>query len=442
MKETEQKDLVKSAYQAWSAGGDIRSRRERYKRYTYGDQWCDMVSDSHGRVMREDELIALSGKRPLINNLIRQLVKAVVGRYRSRAAEEGYYTDALARSNGLAELDSRLLEEFLISGCAVQRLSFEERFGRKGVWVDNVDFRRFFVNRFMDPRGWDIKMAGMLHDMSFAEVVQRFSGGSRNRMDDLRRIFARVGDLGSFAAEAIGEPGGNIEFFCAGRPGDCRVIELWTLDSTVKSRKRDGGSIDLRMGWHCRWFAPDGTMLGEYDSPFEHGSHPFAVKFFPLTDGEVHSFVEDVVDLQRSINRLMVLIDKIMSTTAKGVLLFPDDQRVDGFDWREITERWAQSDGVIPISGRGMHLPQQVMTNPGGSGAYQLLELQMKLFDDISGVNDALLGRSATGAKGAEMLESQLRNATIALSDIFETFGSFREDRNAKASGTVLRKIS
>ena len=188
------------------------------------------------------------------------------------------------------------------------------------------------------------------------------------------------------------------------------------------------------MGWHCRWMAPDGTLLAEYESPYKHRQHPYAVKFYPLTDGEVHSFVEDVIDQQRAVNRLIVLIDKIMATSAKGVLLFPADQMVESMSWDQVTERWAQADGVIPITGRGEHLPQQVMTNPGASGAYQFLQLQMKLFDDIAGVGDALLGRTSTTARGAEMLDAQLRNATIALADIFDTFVSFVQERTAKAA--------
>ena len=62
-----------------------------------------------------------------------------------------------------------------------------------------------------------------------------------------------------------------------------------------------------------------------------------------------------------------------------------------------------------------------------------MLDILMKLFDDISGVGSALLGRSQSGSTGAEMLESQIRNATIALADIFETFASFTESRNTKA---------
>lgn len=173
---------------------------------------------------------------------------------------------------------------------------------------------------------------------------------------------------------------------------------------------------------------------GEFDSPYKHGSHPFAIKFYPLTDGEVHSFVEDVIDQQRHINRLIVMIDKMLTTSAKGVLLFPLDQMADNMKWSDVTRVWAHSDGVIPISGRGTHLPQQVITNTSGSGAYELLQMQMKLFEDISGVSEALLGRIDSGVRGAEMLDSQVRNGTIALADIFETFASFTDTRNRKAA--------
>ena len=419
------------AYRAWAAAAPLRERRQRYKRYTYGDQWSDIVRDSKGRLRREEDILLESGKKPAVNNLIRQLVKSVVGRYRTQAVEKGVYDGGLAyvaEDNLLPELDSRLLEDFLISGTAVQRISATE--GSEMPVVVNVGLRHFFVNAFKDSRGRDIDMVGMLHDMTFPEVARRFSGGRRSEVERLRSLFAGVVTVEA-AAGAVGLPAADVDFF---RPDDaarCRVIELWTLDSHINNIG-DTDEVRFSTRWHCRWLAPDGTLLAEYDSPFGHGSHPFAVKFYPLTDGEVHSFVEDLIDQQRSVNRLVVLIDKILATSAKGVLLFPNEQKPDNTSWDEITENWAQSDGVIPITGKGDYLPQQVMTNPGGSGAYQLLQLQMKLFDDISGVGDALLGRGTVSAKGVEMLDRQISNATIALADIFESFTSFIRMRNAK----------
>ena len=70
------------------------------------------------------------------------------------------------------------------------------------------------------------------------------------------------------------------------------------------------------MRWHCRFYAPGGELLDEYDSPYGHGMHPFMVKMYPLIDGEVHSFVEDVVDQQRYINRLITLMDHCLLYTS------------------------------------------------------------------------------------------------------------------------------
>ena len=425
------KEILRQAYDAWTAAADMRRRRARCKRYTYGDQWSDTVVDADGRAVREEYLLCQSGNRPLINNLIRQLVKTIVGRYRSEKSFADVYeleqVAEAARRNCLRELDSRMLEEFLISGAAVQRVSRDGCRGADELLVENVDFRRFFVNEFYDPRGRDIDLIGMLHDMTFPEMAARFAGGSRTRADMLRGLF--TGDAAPAQASlSIGGGTADPEFFRARSSGRCRVIEVWTLDSSTVCRDDE---VEFNFRWHCRWLAPDGTLLAEYDSPFAHGSHPFVVKFYPLTDGEVHSFVEDVIDQQKAINRLIVLVDKIMASSAKGVLLFPRDQMVENMSWDEICRRWAQADGVIPISGKGTHLPQQVMTNPNASGACQVLQLQMKLFDDISGVSDSLLGR-ATGARGADLYESQVKNATIALADIFDTFTSFTDDRNDK----------
>lgn len=473
--------MLRAAHDAWLAAADFRSRRDRYKRYTYGDQWSDPVRDDKGQIMSEYELASLSGRKPLTNNMIRQIVKTIVGRYRkacddnatyeARHASRGYVTN-----NSLAELDCRMLEEFLISGCAVQRVSHERRSYGTGLWIDNVDPRMFFVNAFKDPRARDVELVGMLHDMSFPEIVARFGDGNPGSTADLaRRFAASTGDMAFTASSALGRSTIGSDDFFTPADGKCRVIEIWTLDcrrrllchdrnngtayriddssaardeiSAINAvRQRDGlpdvatrGRIDF--AWHCRWLTPDGTLLAEYDSPYGHGSHPFAIKFYPLTDGEVHSLVEDVIDQQRYINRLIVLIDHMMGSSAKGVLLFPTDQLPKEYKWSDVASVWAKANGVIPITGRGSHLPQQVVTSSANFGAYELLSLQMKLFENISGVGDAIAGRTVSPATGKGLYESQVENSTIALADLLESFGAFREERDKKAENCIKPKL-
>jgi len=419
--------MLAAARDAWMAGAPLRRARARCKRFTYGDQWADPMPGS-GHVS-EAELAVKSGRRPMTNNLIRQLVKTVVGRFRAMADEKKAYVappgSAVVR-NQLAELDSRMLEEFLISGCAVQRVVSERRMQGTGVWVYNVCPDRFFVNAYRDPRGFDIELAGMLHDMSPAELLARFAGADAAKAQRIRRSYS--------AAEAALPPtSASLDFFTA-PAGKWRVVEMWTLDAVVRPagrRRASARGAATEFVWQCRWLAPDGTLLSSYASPFAHGGHPFAVKHYPLTDGEVHSFVDDLLDQQRCINRLITMIDHIMSCSAKGVLLFPVEQLPDNMDWKQVSEAWAASDGVIPVTGRG-EFPRQVVTNGGANGAYQLLALQMKLFEDISGVGDTLLGRNDGGARGANLYEAQVRNATIALYDLLLTFDSFTRQRDEK----------
>ena len=60
----------------------------------------------------------------------------------------------------------------------------------------------------------------------------------------------------------------------------------------------------------------------------------------------------------------------------------------------------------------------------------------MKLFDNISGVGDTLLGRNISPATGANLYDAQLREATTVITDLLETFRTFTARRSAKAART------
>ncbi len=430
-------DYLEKARREYDRLAPFRAARRRFKRFTYGRQWEDMLTLPDGSRVSEGEYASLNGRQPLTNNMIHRLVTTITGHFRSREDQ----TAAKSDHNRLPELDARMLEEFLISGCAVQRIVRERRPEGEGVWVDNVNPDDFFCSPMRDPRGLDIELAGMHHDWSLAETLGRFAGGSKVRAEEIRRHYAD--------AER------------------CKVVEIWTLEAagrlrchdlmnstlyympetranelTALNRKRAKRGLprvrtrlEYTTTWVGRYLTPEGMELKRVEAE----RHPFAVKFYPLLDGEIHPFVEGLIDQQKHVNRLITLIDNMMSSSAKGVLLFPEEQMCEQYTWEDIRNLWASYDGVIPYNPQpGVPGPQQVVTNPATSGAYELVNLEMKLFEKAGGVSDSLQGRAIGGTgNSATLFDAQTRNSLSALADIFRSFDDFRACRDA-----LLRKNS
>ena len=417
-----------AAMAAWREAATFRASRLRLKNYAYSRQWNDPTTTEEGLIITEGDKVRLGGRNPQTNNLIRPLIKSVVGRFRYNISQEKPLSDSMLdsvyRHNQIDELDSRALEEFLISGCVVQRVGWEHLAHGEGVSVENVNPNRFFVNRFLDTRGRDIRLIGMLHDVPLERVKMSFASGDSDLAQLIGMVYEQCASMQPESVADIGKPGFEEQFHrCADRTL-CRVIEVWSYDY-------DSGKADeFDPHWHCRYYAPDGTLLAETRSPYQHGSHPFVVKFYPLTDGEVHAFIEDVIDQQRHINQLITTIDAILVNSAKGVLLFPTDALPDGMTLPMATSAWHHPGGVLPINPKASRLPVEMHSGGRSEGASHLLDLEMKLFQQISGVSNAMQGVAPNPSMSASLYDSQIYNAAISLLDIFETFNSFRAQRD------------
>lgn len=469
--------ILEAAHRAWLRMEPARQRRRRFARYTYGDQWGDPVTH-RGRRMTEGEAVAESGRPPLSNNLIRRLVKSVVGRYRQeRAADSPTAATAPAmlatrRMNRLDELDARTLEEFLISGMAIHRVCAEHRPAGSGVWVDNVAPDRFFVSAVSDPRCTDMELVGRLLDMSVAEAVMRFAPGDDRRARGIRALYGALPE--SSGLPPVSADGDSADFYRAA-PGRCRVIEVWTLECRevlcvhdrmaatltetdpadeprlrrLAARRRRKGLPAVEYarrrhaGWQGRFLAPDGTLLGTA-APVPGGGCPFAVKLYPLTDGEVHSLVEDVIDQQKYVNRLISMMDTMLGVSAKGVLLYPVQCKPEGMRWDDVSRLWAEPGGIIPYHPTPAGEPHQVIAPISDIGARDLLQTQIKLFEEVSGVSDALMGKTVSGAIGVDRYEREVRNAAASIADLIETYTDFISVRDdiilamSKACGTEV----
>ena len=415
------------------------------------------------RRMTEEQYIREQGSVPLKNNLIRRLVKNYLGVYRSQSKEptcvardrdEQRYGETMSvilqynrQQNCCSGLDARAFEEFLISGAAVQRKKFGWRKGKQDEWTYNVRPDCFFIgNNMQDFRGWDVTRLGMVHDMEFGQLLNQFAKSPQDvrRLKEIystqsymRRVTENMQRFGIYEAK-------NVDFFQPGNPTLCRVIEVWRqeykpryychdfnngdyykidvedYDELVvqENKRRIAEGVELGMAendipliksewkednyWYCYYLSPFGDILQEMETPYAHGEHPFVFKFYPFIDGEIHSFVADLIDQQRYVNRLITMYDWIMRASAKGVLLCPDDMLPDDMTWDDVADEWSRYNGIVRYKvGKGKQVPQQVAANSVNIGIGDLLNFQLKFMEDISGVNGALQGKAGASASGS-----------------------------------------
>ena len=479
-------DLLMEAQYYWNQMEDFRRDRERNKRYTYGNQWDDTICVD-GKTMSEEEYITSQGNVPLKNNLIRRLVRAVLGVYRSQAKEptcisrdrqEQKLGEVMStvlqcnmQLNRMNEINARSMEEFLISGFIVHRKSFGWRNGKEDCWTDYVQPNNFFIdNNMRDFRGWDIGVVGEVHDISFGQLLEQFAK-TPSEVSRLREIYryAENREYITSNAERFGYSRlQNYDFLFTSEQGRCRVIEVWRKEQKPRYRCHDyqNGSIfkvneedyltevqavneeRLAMAkevgmpeeevplikaewfmddyWYYYYLSPFGDILDEGESPYEHKSHPYVFKAYPFIDGEIHSFVSDVIDQQRYTNRLITMYDWIMRASAKGVLLMPEDCLPDGVSMEDIADNWARFNGIIMYKpSKSGNIPQQVANNSTNIGISDLLSMQLKFFEEISGVTGALQGKQGYSGQSAALYNQQTQNATTSLLDLLDSFSGF-----------------
>lgn len=482
-------DVLAMAQTYWSNMDDFRRERERNKRYTYGDQWDDTITVDGCR-MTEGEYIQKQGNVPLKNNLIRRLVRNVIGVYRSQSKEpvcnardrdEQKLGETMStvlqynmQLNRMNELYARTMEEYMVGAFVVHRKWYGWRNDKLDCWTDYVNPNRFFVDTNMrDFRGWDVTCCGEIHDISFGDLLGQFAQAPSD-YERLANIYRAANNMRGFvsarASFGVSTRRNDIDFLLNTDESLCRVIEVWRKETKPRYRCHDYNNGDvfkidvndkkalvddvnqqrleqgLSLGmakediplvkaewfvdsyWYYYYLTPFGDILAEGETPYAHKSHPYVFKAYPFIDGEIHSFVSDVIDQQRYANRLVTMYDWIMRASAKGVLLVPDECLGDQSP-EDFADAWTRFNGVVLYHAKpGVPAPTQVANNSTNIGISELLNLQLKFFEDISGVHGALQGRQGTTGTSGTLYAQQAQNATTSLLDLLDSFSQFVVD--------------
>lgn len=471
--------------------GMYRYRRDRLrcKRYNFGDQWGDVICVD-GKKMTEEEYIKSQGNIPLKTNLIRRLVRNVVGVYRgedtepvciARDREEQQQAETMTvalqynmQLNRMREMYARTLEEYLIGGLVAHKKRYCWRNDKMDCWTDYVQPDNLILDSNMrDIRGWDCTFIGEIHDVSYGEMCEQLAKSPDDyvRLAEIYKAARNQNGLVTYWNEfGYSRDHVDTDFLIPKDESRCRIIEVWRKESKPRYRCRDYNSgelykIDvedydtmvaqvnasrLQRGleagmeaediplinaewfidsyWYYYILSPFGDIIDEGESPYEHKSHPYVFKAYPFLDGEIHSFVADVIDQQRYTNRLIVMQDFIIRASAKGALLVPEDC-LKGQDPREFADSWARFNGVIVYTpSKSGVVPQQVSANSTNIGLHEMLSLQLKFFEDISGVNAALQGKASFAGESGNHAELMAQNASVSLIDILQSFQEFTLD--------------
>lgn len=443
-KEMKEDYIFGKAREAWNSLGAYRGDRRRCKRYVFGNQWDDMI-DVGGRRMSEYQFIREQGQNPLKNNILRRIVRNVTGAYRANykvptAGEEenGGNSEETEEKNrrirrlfGANRMDSllpRLLEEFLISGLAAVRITRGTGGGRLGKRILPVTPDNFFFHSDgYDPRGWDVDLIGEVHYVGYENLTARLCR-TAEEIKRIESIYAAERDNNSL----------------------CKVTEVWYRDTETWGFIHDekesrlyrmpmeeicrqtgkGEDPDIRSHsrtvWRSAWYAEEGRLL---KSGATADRHPYVWKAYPFLDGEIHSYVGDIIDQQRYVNHLITLYDFIMKSSAKGVLLFPDESLPRGMNLQDVANEWSRFNGVIPYRAQpGVPLPTQVSGNAANIGITELLKIEMQMLEDISGVSPTLQGKLETTAASGTLFAQQNQAALTSLLDVIRSFEEFVDD--------------
>jgi hypothetical protein len=488
-------NVLYEASKAWDALDQFREIARRNKMYTFGDQWGDKIC-FRGKMMTERESILSQGNIPLSNNRIRGIVRSIVGLFQSQKTEplcvardrkeqkDGEIMSTAVQyvyqANRLWDLDSFNLQLFLVVGLAAFRSSYGWRRGKMDVWTDAVNHNRIFLDNYIqDSRHWDCSLIGEIHDVGLYDVIAQFGNGNPERERQIRDIYRMCGDrehLSGYVADTITEDRNyDLNFFI---PLDansrCRVIEVWRKEAKerllvhdwltgdyykeeLSAQKLIDAENEMRIQtqsaagvqpeemklveynrfidqyWYFYFLAPTGEVLSEGETPYWHGSHPYTFKIHSFFDGQVSSFVSGFIDQQRFINRLIILQDFVTRSSAKGVLLVPKEAIPEGSSIEDFADVWAEFNGTIAyVSKNGVPPPQQVVSNATKADVTQMLQIQLKLLEDISGVQGALQGKSPNSGTPAALYMQQVQQATTSLTEVFEAYKELREERDTK----------
>lgn len=449
----------------------------------------------------EAEYIKRQGNIPLVQNVMHHLVSTVVGVYTksetepvatARDRDEQKVGEMMSitlqcnwQMNKMPLRLSILFEDYLERGMVFERESPDFKGGRYDIFSSTPNSSNMFWDGPMnDPTFDDLYLIGEMHDLTRKEVFYRFSH-SKEDHKMLENIYGRrTTDYPASINMNDKHRADEMTFWSPSDPNMCRVYEIWTRE--LKSRYRVHDPLEgriyrveleefhelvelenenrLREGlangmneeeiplieyegnglgyiedyyWFFQYLAPDGTVLLEGESPFDHEGHPYTMSVYPFINGEIHPFAGYFLDQQRVINRYFIMHDMVLRSGAKGVTMVPKSA-LGGLTEEEFAEQWSSYNGIIFYTPKpGMPEPQQFYGSTANLGTIEMVQLMINLMEQASQTNNALMGKQPYAGTSAALYSQQTANATTSLTSLLLRFTAFVESIAVKKTKLI-----
>jgi len=494
----ESKNVLEDGSRAWDGLAEDRERRRKGRDYLFGDQWGETIETLDGDVITERRAIEKQGREPWEMNRVRPIIRNLKGQLRQNESDRQVFavnredneaarvmTQALREArkiNRMTSIEAQQFVEHLLSGKEAFRVGYKymQRFDRAEVSIQPVNtLRLFYNNDLTDRRGRDLTLIGQIHDMQLEDVVAAFAprdpevaeaiedyygtGRRKTRTDAMTAGFARHDGLDFRTATETDlmrvieawrretrvvravhdhEEGRVYE---AGDPDDGGLTEEDVMKENAARRRAGEGELELfqrrEQVWVGYFLTPTGEILWAGETPYEHGEHPFVLGFGDMIDGEVRGLVDDLIDQQRLYNRMIQIMDLGLSTSARGVLMIPQEMIPEGMSPQDFAEEYQKVNGVVvykatqengqPIPGN--HVPEQVFSNSIPAGAFQWLQQMDREMKSASGVQGPMMGEEAGADTPAALYNRQIVQSQTTNLDQFETYFETLRDLDLKA---------
>lgn len=419
----------------------------------------------------------------------------------SEGDEEEVITNAINAIHNLNytdDLDAQQVHEKILSGANIQKITyayFRSR-DRRDVKIKNVNFNRIFFNTDLEDIRVeeDIRLIGEIHDYTLDDVLSNhhycknsadealikswYAGVDRERMSPLATD-------GGLTPERVD----GIDFYIPSDGNKCRVFEVWYLvrrhvidchdwltadeyvlpisekgrieqenkhrlgqvreynerqvDDSMKISEADAQLITFyerqEQVWYTKHLTPNGHTLWEAEDPFEDQEHPYVIGLSDFIDGELYGIGWSWIDQQRGINRNAMLLERLIATSAKNLLIVHKDSIPESMRYEDLGGYIAKMGNILVLENdkQGVPPPQFLANNGTNIGIKEVLQLYLDGIKNVSGVYGAMQGQEATAGTPAARYAMEAQQSSLNMLNFFKQLSSFKERRDRK----ILKRI-